>query len=117
MIDTAEKKKLQFHRCSIVITAEYNLILFFLHTCLFFFQEGHEYYIRIFAKNEIGFSDPLENDEPTKVVRPPGKQYNKQLSGTEQQIARHYYRLDCPKHKCINPYPGWQSPPLIICLE
>lgn len=37
------------------------------------FQEGHEYYIRIFAKNEIGFSDPLENDEPFKVVRPAGE--------------------------------------------
>jgi len=32
--------------------------------------EGHEYFLRIFAKNEIGFSDPLENDEPFKVVRP-----------------------------------------------
>eukprot|EP00095_Tigriopus_kingsejongensis_P003097 snap_masked-scaffold1025_size69488-processed-gene-0.4 protein:Tk03097 transcript:snap_masked-scaffold1025_size69488-processed-gene-0.4-mRNA-1 annotation:"hypothetical protein D910_05908" len=32
--------------------------------------EGHEYFIRIFAKNEIGFSDPLENDDPFKVVRP-----------------------------------------------
>ena len=32
--------------------------------------EGHEYYIRIFAKNEIGFSDPLENDDPFRVVRP-----------------------------------------------
>ena len=37
-------------------------------------QEGHEYFLRIFAKNEIGFSDPLENDEPFKVVRPAGKQ-------------------------------------------
>merc|ERR1719479_511901 len=33
--------------------------------------EGHEYFIRIFAKNEVGFSDPLENEEPFKVVRPP----------------------------------------------
>ena len=40
----------------------------------FQFQEGHEYFLRIFAKNEIGFSDPLENDEPFKVVRPAGKQ-------------------------------------------
>ena len=35
--------------------------------------EGHEYFIRIFAKNEVGFSDPLENEEPFKVVRPPGE--------------------------------------------
>lgn len=34
--------------------------------------EGHEYFVRIFAKNEVGFSDPLENEEPFKVVRPPG---------------------------------------------
>jgi len=33
--------------------------------------EGCEYFIRIFAKNEVGFSDPLENEEPFKVVRPP----------------------------------------------
>lgn len=38
---------------------------------VFFLQEGHEYFIRIFAKNEIGFSDPLENDDPFKVIRPP----------------------------------------------
>ena len=35
-------------------------------------SEGHEYFVRIFAKNEVGFSDPLENEEPFKVVRPPG---------------------------------------------
>ena len=34
--------------------------------------EGHEYFIRIFAKNEAGFSDLLENEELFKVVRPPG---------------------------------------------
>ena len=34
-------------------------------------EEGSEYFIRIFAKNEVGFSDPLENEEPFKVVRPP----------------------------------------------
>merc|ERR1719394_1577808 len=33
--------------------------------------EGNVYLIRIFAKNEVGFSDPLENEEPFKVVRPP----------------------------------------------
>lgn len=31
-------------------------------------QENHEYMIRIFAKNEIGLSDPLESDEPYKVL-------------------------------------------------
>ena len=36
------------------------------------FQEGNNYLIRIFAKNEVGFSDPLENDEPFKVERPAG---------------------------------------------
>jgi len=33
--------------------------------------EGSEYFIRIFAQNEVGFSDPLENEEPFKVIRPP----------------------------------------------
>eukprot|EP00088_Acartia_fossae_P004370 TRINITY_DN1186_c0_g1_i1.p1 TRINITY_DN1186_c0_g1~~TRINITY_DN1186_c0_g1_i1.p1 ORF type:complete len:1240 (-),score=512.43 TRINITY_DN1186_c0_g1_i1:1313-4834(-) len=34
-------------------------------------SEGNEYFVRIFAKNEVGFSDPLENEEAFKVVRPP----------------------------------------------
>lgn len=34
--------------------------------------EGKDYFIRIFAKNEVGFSDPLENEEPFKVQRPAG---------------------------------------------
>ena len=36
------------------------------------FQEGHKYYVRVFARNEVGLSDPLETEEPVKVVRPPG---------------------------------------------
>jgi hypothetical protein len=36
-------------------------------------QEDHEYMIRIFAKNEIGLSDPLESDEPFKVLPSGGK--------------------------------------------
>lgn len=31
-------------------------------------QEDHEYFIRIYAKNEVGFSEPLESDEPFKIV-------------------------------------------------
>lgn len=31
-------------------------------------QEDHDYMIRIFAKNEIGLSEPLESDEPFKVL-------------------------------------------------
>ncbi|KAK9730490.1 Variant SH3 domain [Popillia japonica] len=31
-------------------------------------QEDHDYLIRIFARNEIGLSDPLESDEPIKVL-------------------------------------------------
>ena len=37
-----------------------------------YIQEGKEYFIRIFAKNEVGFSDPLETEEPFKVKRPAG---------------------------------------------
>jgi len=32
--------------------------------------EGNLYHLRIYARNEVGFSDPLENEEPFKVVRP-----------------------------------------------
>lgn len=31
-------------------------------------QENHEYLIRIFAKNEIGLSEPLESEEPYKAI-------------------------------------------------
>lgn len=31
-------------------------------------QEDHDYLIRIFARNEVGLSDPLESDEPFKVL-------------------------------------------------
>ena len=50
--------------------------------------EGHEYFLRIFAKNEIGFSDPLENDEPFKVVRPPDY--------TEEEVAAESKRDETP---------------------
>lgn len=33
-------------------------------------QENHEYLIRIFARNEVGLSEPLESDEAFKVLRP-----------------------------------------------
>ncbi len=35
-------------------------------------QEGHKYYVRVFARNEVGLSEPLETEEPVKVIRPPG---------------------------------------------
>lgn len=42
---------------------------FFLHL----FQEEHEYHVRVFARNEVGTSDPLETEDPVKVIRPAGK--------------------------------------------
>lgn len=36
-------------------------------------QENNEYLIRIFARNEIGLSDPLESYEPYKVLPMTGK--------------------------------------------
>ncbi|XP_054276640.1 titin-like [Macrosteles quadrilineatus] len=35
-------------------------------------QENHEYLVRIFARNEVGLSDPLESDEPFLVKKPTG---------------------------------------------
>lgn len=31
-------------------------------------QENHEYLVRICARNEVGLSDPLESDEPVKII-------------------------------------------------
>ncbi|KAK0181094.1 hypothetical protein PV327_003406 [Microctonus hyperodae] len=31
-------------------------------------QEDHDYLIKIYARNEVGFSEPLESDEPFKIV-------------------------------------------------
>lgn len=36
-------------------------------------QEDHEYLIRIFSRNEVGLSEPLESDEPYKVLPVAGK--------------------------------------------
>lgn len=36
-------------------------------------QEGHKYLIRIYARNEIGLSDPLESEEPYEVLQGTGK--------------------------------------------
>lgn len=38
-------------------------------------QENHEYLVRIFARNEIGFSDHLESEEPFKIVPTSGTTY------------------------------------------
>lgn len=36
-------------------------------------QDGHKYLIRIYARNEIGLSDPLESEEPYEVLHGTGK--------------------------------------------
>lgn len=36
-------------------------------------QDNHDYLIRIFARNEIGLSDPLESEEPYTVLPMTGK--------------------------------------------
>ena len=40
-----------------------------------FSQENHEYHVRIFARNEVGLSEPLESEDPFRVTRPPGKYF------------------------------------------
>lgn len=39
-------------------------------------QENHEYLVRIFARNEVGFSDHLESEEPFKIVPTSGTTYH-----------------------------------------
>lgn len=39
-------------------------------------EQDHEYMIRIFARNEVGLSEPLESDEPYKVLPMTGKLIN-----------------------------------------
>jgi len=34
--------------------------------------EGHDYYIRVFARNEVGRSNPLDSEDPFRVVCPAG---------------------------------------------
>lgn len=40
-------------------------------------SDNHTYMIRIYARNEIGISEPLESDEPFKVIPGEGKLYVK----------------------------------------
>lgn len=54
------------------------LIYLFAEKCVFLkllsvLQENHEYLVRIFARNEVGLSDPLESDEPFLVKKPTGE--------------------------------------------
>ncbi|KAK8788814.1 hypothetical protein V5799_021408 [Amblyomma americanum] len=37
-------------------------------------EEGAQYHVRILARNDVGFSDPLESEEPVTILRPPGFQ-------------------------------------------
>ena len=57
--------------------------------------EGNVYLIRIFAKNEVGFSDPLENEEPFKVERPagydPGEEEKEDAKHDETPSLRYKY--------------------------
>jgi len=54
-----------------VFSHDIKEILFIIHQ-----QENHEYLVRIFARNEVGLSDPLESEEPFKVLRPTGESIN-----------------------------------------
>ena len=50
------------------------LYVAFLNNFIFrVFQEEHEYNVRVFARNEIGASEPLQTEEPVKIIRPDGK--------------------------------------------
>jgi hypothetical protein len=45
--------------------------------------EGNLYFLRIYAKNEVGFSPHLENEEAFKVVRP--ADYNEEEAAEEAE--------------------------------
>ena len=36
--------------------------------------------VRVFARNEVGTSDPLETEDPVKIIRPDGKDLNSENS-------------------------------------
>lgn len=44
-------------------------------------QEEHEYLIRIFARNEVGLSEPLESEDPYKVLHILGNLKSNTFSG------------------------------------
>lgn len=52
-------------------------------------SDDHTYMIRIYARNEIGISEPLESDEPFKVIAGEGKAHFKPL-GNVLSINRIY---------------------------
>jgi hypothetical protein len=55
-------------------------------------QEGHKYLIRIYARNEIGLSDPLESEEPYEVLAGTGE------FGVDRYLVRRFIRLDFSGH-------------------
>lgn len=58
-------------------------------------QEDHEYLIRIFARNEVGLSEPLESDEPYKVLPMTGKHlhsFSKWMDSFDSVLIIDFYR-------------------------
>ncbi|XP_054706308.1 titin-like isoform X2 [Uloborus diversus] len=53
-------------------------------------QEDAAYMVRIIAKNEVGISDPLEPEEPIKVIRPPGFKESEAPELDEKTISVSY---------------------------
>lgn len=49
-------------------------------------QDDHEYLIRIFARNEVGLSEPLESEEPYKVLPMTGTNLSYKIITTEIRI-------------------------------
>lgn len=54
-------------------------------------QDGQEYLIRVFARNEIGMSEPLESDEPYLAITVKGK-YSLIMGMTELIRTEYSYR-------------------------
>lgn len=55
-------------------------------------QEDHDYLIRIFARNEIGLSDPLQSDDPFKVLPSTGNYCSSKANVLFFVIVRNFER-------------------------
>lgn len=69
-------------------------------------QEGHKYTIRIYARNEIGLSDPLESEEPYEVLPGMGRNSNSSIYFLSNQTLAGHDAQDEPQ---MTEPTGWST--------